>query len=127
MPVDRMPFGLIQHQIQFFCASDIRQVNIVSIIFCLLGIHVSCYGVLHCWLFLIISTSTLWVHSAVKLSRPYAVNVICTMEHTITRYMYTKQTTRNKSNRKDAETNKQIQQEVTKLWWGKYALLFLWQ
>jgi hypothetical protein len=33
MPVDRMPFGLIQHQIQFFCASDIRQVNIVSIIF----------------------------------------------------------------------------------------------
>lgn len=27
MPVDRMPFGLIQHQIQFFCASDIRQVS----------------------------------------------------------------------------------------------------
>ena len=26
--------------------------------------------------------------------------------------MYTKQTTQNKSNRKDAETNKQIQQEV---------------
>lgn len=32
MPVDRMPFGLIQHQIQFFCASDIQQVNFVSII-----------------------------------------------------------------------------------------------
>ena len=47
------------------------------------------------------------------------------MQNTITRCMYTKQTTRNKSNRKDAETNKQIQQEVTKLWWGKYALLFL--
>ena len=46
----------------------------------LFGIHVSCYGVLHCWLLLIISTSTLWVHTAVKLSRPYAVNVICTME-----------------------------------------------
>lgn len=27
MPVDRKPFGLIQHQIQFFCASDIRQVS----------------------------------------------------------------------------------------------------
>ncbi|XP_061170730.1 uncharacterized protein LOC133180178 [Saccostrea echinata] len=28
MPVDRMPFGLIQHQIQFFCASDVRQISI---------------------------------------------------------------------------------------------------
>ncbi|XP_063448946.1 uncharacterized protein LOC134728306 isoform X2 [Mytilus trossulus] len=28
MPVTRMPFGLIQHQIQFFCASDIRQISI---------------------------------------------------------------------------------------------------
>ncbi|CAC5363788.1 unnamed protein product [Mytilus coruscus] len=28
MPVTGMPFGLIQHQIQFFCASDIRQISI---------------------------------------------------------------------------------------------------
>jgi hypothetical protein len=30
-----------------------------------------------------------------------------TMQNTITRYMYTKQITLNKSNRKDAKTNKQ--------------------
>jgi hypothetical protein len=30
MPVDRMPFGLIQHQIQFFCASDIRLQIVVT-------------------------------------------------------------------------------------------------
>jgi hypothetical protein len=34
------------------------------------------------------------------------------MQNTITRYMYTKQTTLNQSNRKDSNTNKQIQQEV---------------
>ncbi|CAC5375848.1 unnamed protein product [Mytilus coruscus] len=32
MPVTRMPFGLIQHQIQFFCASDIRQVIYILIL-----------------------------------------------------------------------------------------------
>ena len=34
------------------------------------------------------------------------------MQNTITRYMYTEQTTLNQCNRKDAKTNKQIQQEV---------------
>lgn len=47
MPVTRMPFGLIQHQIQFFCASDIRQVIYILILPVSLNMEVSLQKHLH--------------------------------------------------------------------------------
>lgn len=33
LPMNRMPFGLIQHQLQFFSATDVRQVTVITVIF----------------------------------------------------------------------------------------------